>query len=168
MNRPQVERVKALIAKAPLGHYIDEEGIGVLAERAAVEIVLKDEEYLFRKGDEANSFYIVAEGRLALVRDTLPSAQAPRIVHVLEQGDLLGELSFIDGTPRTGSVRALGEASVLSFEADDIRPLSEEHPKLIFDFMRAVIKRVHHTMTTLSMQQSELADYIASGGRGRL
>jgi CRP-like cAMP-binding protein len=166
MTRPQVQRVSELIDAAPLRQYIDAEGAQILAERAASEVVLKDGEYLYHKGDAANSFFIVAEGRLASVGKELREGER-RILHVLEQGDLLGELSFIDGTPRTLSVCALGDASVLCFEAEDILPLSSEHPQLIFDFMRAVIKRVHHTLSAIIQQQSELTDYITSGARGR-
>ncbi len=166
MNRPQIERVRSLIDAAPLRQYIDAEGAQILAEKAASEVALKDGEYLYHAGDEAGSFFIVAEGRLASVSKRKKEGP-PRILHVLEQGDLLGELSFIDGTPRTLSVCALGDASVLCFEAEDILPLSDEHPKLIFDFMRAVIKRVHHTLSSIVQQQSELTDYITSGARGR-
>lgn len=166
MNKPQLERVRELINQAPLHQYIGDEGAKILAEKAASEIRLADDEYLYHKGDAANSFYIVAEGRLAFMRDDASDGKQ-RILHVLEKGDLIGELSFIDGSPRTLSVCALGEASVLCFEAEDIRPLSSEHPQLVFDFMRAVIKRVHHMVATIGRQQMELTDYIASGGRGR-
>jgi CRP-like cAMP-binding protein len=166
MNKPQVARVRDLINAAPLRQYIGEEGAQVLAERAASETRLANDDFLYHQGDTASSFYIVAEGRIAFVQQNSKDDK-PRILHVLEKGDLLGELSFIDGSPRECSAVALGEASVLCFEAADIIPLSTEHPKLIFDFMRAVIKRVHHTLSSMGQQQRELADYIASGGRGR-
>jgi len=167
MNKPQVERVLDLINAAPLRQYIGEDGAQLLAERAASEIQLANDEFLFHQGDTASSFYLVAEGRIAFVIENSGDESKARILHVLEKGDLLGELSFIDGSPRMVSAVAMGEASVLCFEAADIEPLSTEHPKLIFDFMRAVIKRVHHTLSSIGQQQRELADYIVSGGRGR-
>ena len=38
----------------------------------------------------------------------------------------------------------------------------------MFDFMRAVIKRVHLTVASVGKQQIALADYIATAGKGRL
>ena len=166
MSISQIERVRDLIMQAPLGKYIGEEGAWILAEKAAREICLSEDEFLYHRGDSANSFYIVTEGRIAIGREGRDDRKM-RIFHVLEKGDLLGELSFIDGTPRTVSALALGSASVLCFDAVDIRPLVTEHPKMVFDFMRAVIKRVHRTVSAIGQQQMELADYISSGGRGR-
>ncbi|WP_456380746.1 cyclic nucleotide-binding domain-containing protein [Thiolapillus sp.] len=167
MNKPDIERVRKLILEAPIGKYIGEEGAQILAERACCEELLKDGEFLFHQGDSENSFYIVAEGRLALVKER-KKGKRPRILHVLEKGDLVGELSFIDDTPHTTSVMALGDAAVLRFKAEDIRPLITEHPQMMFDFMRAVIKRVHHTLANIGKQQMALADYISTAGKGRL
>lgn len=96
------------------------------------------------------------------------SGKKPRVLHMLHKGDLVGELSFIDQTHHALSVTALGDATVLQFKAEDINPLITEHPKLVFDFMRAIVKRVHHTMAEVSKQQMALTEYIGTGGKGRV
>lgn len=166
MNKREVERISALIFAAPLGQYIGVEGASILAAKAANERRLKDNEFLYRKGETTSSFFIVTEGRLAFVREKDADGDVS-ILHVLQKGDLVGEMSFIDDTPHTVSVCALGDAAVLCFKESDIKPLVTEHPKLIFDFMRAVIKRVHQTVATIGQQQSDLVDYVARGGSGR-
>ena len=167
MKKPDRKQAKKLIMEAPIGEYIGEDGAQILADRACCEVILEDSEYLFHHGDMENSFYIVAEGRLALTKER-KNNKNPHILHVLEKGDLVGELSFIDNTPNMTSVMALGKASVLRFKAEDISPLITEHPRFMFDFMRAVIKRVHHTVANISKQQMALSDYISTGGKGRL
>ncbi len=166
MNKPDIERVKQLIEEAPIGKYIGATGAQILAERACCEEPLKNDEFLFHEGDKADSFYLLADGRLAIVKER-KKGKKPRILHVLEKGDLVGELSFIDDTPHTRSVMALGDATVLRFKADDIRPLINDEPQLMFDFMRAIIKRVHLTLANIGKQQMALSEYIASGGKGR-
>ncbi|NIY84743.1 Crp/Fnr family transcriptional regulator [Vibrio hepatarius] len=166
MNKPQAEQVVKQILQAPIGSYIGEEGAQVLAQRAARIEKLKDGEFLYRQGDAANSFYMVTSGRLGLIRENQKTGKGT-LLHVLEEGDLTGELSFIDGEPRSLSVEAFGDASVLCFDRQDIEPLIDEYPKVIFNFMRAVVKRVHHTVSAIGQQQSELSHYIATGGRGR-
>jgi len=79
-----------------------------------------------------------------------------------------GELSFIDQTPHDLSVRALGQAAVLCFKAGDIQPLITQHPQLVYNFMRAVVKRVHSVVTTLAEHEMALQHYIQTGGRGRI
>jgi CRP/FNR family cyclic AMP-dependent transcriptional regulator len=166
MKEQEIDRIAALIYEAPLGGYIGRDGAGILAAHAAAERLLKDKEFLFRKGETTSSFYIVTEGRLALVREK-SSARTELIIHVLEKGDLTGELSFIDQTPHALSVYALGDAAVLCFNADDIKPLITEHPELIYNFMRAVIKRVHQVVNTVGEHEMEMLQYILTGGRGR-
>ncbi|MEW5886061.1 MAG: cyclic nucleotide-binding domain-containing protein [Pseudomonadota bacterium] len=167
MQEREVERIASLIYEAPLGEYIGRDGAAVLAAHAGREHRLQDGEFLFHQGDLTNSFYIVTEGRLALVREKTQTRREVT-VHVLEKGDLVGELSFIDQTPHHLSVRALGDAAVLCFKAGDIQPLITEQPQLVYNFMRAVVKRVHSVVATMSEHEMELQQYIATGGRGRV
>lgn len=165
-EKPDVEHIQKLIADAPIGGYIGEDGARILAERACNVIILKDGDYLFRKGEKTTSFYLVESGRVARIKDEVKDKKA-RVLHTLHKGDLVGELSFIDQTDHVRSVIALGDARVLQFKGEDIQPLITGHPQLMFDFMRAVIKRVHHTVKDISKQQQALADYIGTGGKGR-
>ncbi len=161
-----VDEITKLIRAAPIGEYIGDAGSQILAERAAQSLDLQDNEALFEKGSSTNSFYIVIEGRLAIMAE--PMRTQANILHILEKGDLVGELSFIDGSPHASTVRSLGHSRVISFNKSDIDPLISEHPLLVFNFMRAIIKRVHSTLTAINRQQSELLTYISTGGRGRL
>ncbi len=168
-RRPEdIEKIKNFILEAPIGQYIGEEGAKVLAEHAGSIVKLKSDDYLFRKGELTNSFFLVVDGHLARIEETPKGLKPYRVIHTLHRGDLVGELSFIDDTPHTMSVIALGDATVLQFSADEIKPLITTHPQLMYDFMRAIIKRVHHTLYSLNQQQSALQDYISSGARGRV
>jgi CRP-like cAMP-binding protein len=167
MNERKVDHIASLIYEAPLGEYIGRSGAAVLAEHAGHEQTLQDGEFLIHHGNVSNSFYIVTEGRLALVREKT-AERREIVVHLLEKGDLVGELSFIDQTPHSLSVKALGPASVLCFKAGDMQNLITQHPQLTYNFMRAIIKRVHHLVDTLGQHELELQQYIQTGGRGRL
>ena len=161
------QEIAALICNAPIGQYIGEEGATILAQRAAQKIDLQDDEVLCERGVSTNCFYIVTQGRLAIT-NAVKDKDRTTVLHILEKGDLVGELSFIDGSGHADTVRSLGNASVISFNQDDIFPLIKDHPELIFNFMRAVIKRVHSTLTAINRQQNELLAYIQTGGKGRL
>ncbi len=165
MEKPDAKKVKKVIMEAPIGSYLGEDGAQIFAERACAELHFKDSEFLYKKGDLENSFYIVTKGRFGIINE-IEKDKKPRIMHVLEKGDLVGELSFIDDTPHTASIMALGDASVLCFKAEDIKPLVTEEPEVMFDFMRAIIKRVHHTLADIGKQQMALSTYISTGSYG--
>ena len=81
-----------------------------LLERSTVRR-LDDDEHLFHHGDVADCMYLVESGRLAVQTTTSDGDTA--IVRVIGPGHVVGELALIvDGLRRTGSVVALGRASV--------------------------------------------------------
>ncbi|MEZ5192326.1 MAG: cyclic nucleotide-binding domain-containing protein [Nocardioides sp.] len=105
------ERAARVIYEAPIGEYVGREGAEVLAQYAGEERSLADREMLYRAGDPSDAFFIVTDGRLALVREG--NEQNPEvIIHVLERGDLIGEQSFLGGTRHATSCVALGAARV--------------------------------------------------------
>ncbi len=167
MNKPDIDQIYNFILNAPIGQYLGDRGSRIFAERACCAEELKDGDFLFKKGESTTSFYIVAEGRLAAVKLKKKKEKKPHILHILEEGDLVGELSFIDDTHHTSSVIAQGDARVLQFKAKDIRPLILSEPQIMFDFMRAVIKRVHQTVASINTQNMALSDYLATTGKGR-
>lgn len=164
MTDRTLDRLAAIIYQAPLGQYIGREGSETLAHYIGDELALADGEVLFRRGDRAETFFMVTSGTLAVVREE--TTQRPELVlHVLEPGDIVGELSFIDGTPHTVTVRAEGDAQLISFALPSLDPLVEEHPRLVYNFMRAVLMRVHHTSAAIARQQQDLTDYISGGAK---
>jgi CRP-like cAMP-binding protein len=168
MKEQDIDRFVKLIYTAPLGDYIGRDGaellIGCLSDDPIV--TLKKGELLYRKGDIAENFFIVIEGRLARVRENHTPEQES-IVHVLEKGDLVGEINFFDGTPRSLTVRAMEDASVLRFEAEHVKPALMKNPQIMYDFMRAVIKRANHVAATIAEHEMELQRYILNAGRQR-
>jgi CRP-like cAMP-binding protein len=159
-----LDRIASQIYQAPLGQYLGREGAEVLAGHCTDEVTLAAGEFLFRRSDRADAFHLVSSGKLAVVREK--TTQRPELVlHILEVGDLVGELSFLDGTPHTVSIRATEDAHLLRFARADFDPMVEAYPRVAFDFMRAVVTRIHHTAASIARQQQELTDFVSSGGK---
>jgi CRP/FNR family cyclic AMP-dependent transcriptional regulator len=92
-----------------------------LAERRAVlkaseRLRLRPGEMLFRQGDAVpagtGAFYGLVEGRIKA--SSLREDGKEAILAVLEPGNWFGEISLIDGQPRTHDATALGAAEVLA------------------------------------------------------
>src|SRR5215471_4951438 len=78
----------------------------------ACPLSLKADQTLFMVGDEGDGCYRVEEGLLKA--SIAAPAGGERILAILGPGSVVGELSLIDGGPRSASVTALRE-SKLSF-----------------------------------------------------
>jgi len=80
---------------------------------ARIESFGEDEE-IYAEASEGSDFFFLLEGRMEATRSTPLGIQA---VARLEVGDLCGEVSLIDGRPRSTGVRALSPGRLLRFDA---------------------------------------------------
>lgn len=72
---------------------------------------------IFHRGDEGSNLYIIQKGRVKIV---LPSPQGDEaILAILTPGEVIGELSFIDGKSRSATVEALEDAELLCLSRKD-------------------------------------------------
>jgi CRP-like cAMP-binding protein len=83
---------------------------------------------LFAEGDEAHEVLLVRSGAVKIV---VTSASGREVVlDVLEAGQLLGELSAIDGGVRSAGALALTAVEVVAVAQDTFRGLLDTHPSL--------------------------------------
>jgi CRP/FNR family transcriptional regulator len=106
---------------------------------------------LFREGDASQDLYVVVTGRLKV---HLRSARHREelILAVLGPGDTLGELSLLDGQPRSADARALDESTLLALPAEPLRVLLERSPGLAL----AVAQEVAATLRRLTGSTGDL------------
>jgi len=92
---------------------------------------------IIEMGTEDRDLFIVVAGELETYR---PVGREERRVILVRPGDLIGEMAFIDGKPRSASVRALEESHVLRIRAADVERLCRDHPAVGLKFMREIGK----------------------------
>jgi CRP-like cAMP-binding protein len=71
---------------------------------------------LFHEGDRSRDVYLVRSGRLKV--STVSSGGKELLLVVREPGDLVGELSALDGSPRSATVTALEPVEVVVVSAE--------------------------------------------------
>jgi CRP-like cAMP-binding protein len=136
---------------------LDAEQCAVLAKLITLRD-LKDHEVLVHEGVAANHLYVVVKGTLGVVKNAGTADQI--LLHSLGAGELAGELGFLDGTERFASLLALGDVRVLSLEREQLETLIDTHPRVLYRVMRSIIRTVHLVQRRLSMQATELSNYI--------
>jgi small-conductance mechanosensitive channel/CRP-like cAMP-binding protein len=85
-----------------------------------------DGEVIVRQGDPGQTMYIVAAGKVAVVLE--PKRQ---VVATIEPGGYFGEMSLLTGDPRSATVLAHGDTSVLEIDAELFRKLGVDSPQSI-------------------------------------
>ncbi len=107
---------------------------------------LKDREILFHEGDPGEHFYIVMKGELAVL---MAAGQAEELqLNLLRAGEHFGEMSLImPGGHRTATVRARGDATLLSMSRIQFLELTTKHPELSASMVRVLSQRLDATNT---------------------
>jgi CRP/FNR family transcriptional regulator, cyclic AMP receptor protein len=83
-------------------------------------------EVIFHMGDPGDALFVILSGD---VKISLPSATGEEaILATLGAGDVFGELSLLDGAPRSASATALGPTDVVILPRDQFRELIATEP----------------------------------------
>jgi CRP-like cAMP-binding protein len=78
-----------------------------ILDRAPV-VTVASGDFFFREGDAADSMFVLESGRAAVLKGA-----AGALLRVVEPGECFGEMSLIDFSPRSASVRADDDCTAL-------------------------------------------------------
>ena len=149
--------LKQLVAKSVLGKELSEGDVEVVAKLAHL-MRLEDGQVLAPEGVPDSRMHVVVNGALAVSRQGANGHWDN--LHVMTAGDLVGELSFLDGTPHYATLRALGVTEIFSLDRADLESLVEKHPWIAYRIMRAIVRFTHGLQRRMSMQSAELVHYL--------
>ena len=89
---------------------------------------------------ESDYMLLVLDGEVLI--ETLSSGDSTVVVNVLGAGHLIGEMSVLDGTPRSATCTAQTEVQVAKMTRCNLERLIEEHPTIAARFLMAIAKRL--------------------------
>ena len=144
MNLEEVREMSDLLARLGDDDYS-------LFESLSSELVLAPDEQVFKENDEAERFFVIAEGIVAL--ETARPAKPPATVQTLGPGDLLGLSWRLTPHRWMWSARAVTEARLAVFDAAVIRAACDfdsDLDRLMWEVVaRESSKRLHHARLQL-------------------
>jgi CRP/FNR family cyclic AMP-dependent transcriptional regulator len=94
---------------------------------------------LFHQGDDAGAVVVLLEGH---VKATMMNDGREVILAFPGPGEILGELSAVDGQPRSGTVRAVDDIEALVIPGSAFRAFLEHRPRVALVLLRAVAARL--------------------------
>ncbi len=95
---------------------------------------------LFRQGDPANALYLVTSGCLAVVMRQPDGGEAK--VAQVHAGETVGEMALISGEPRSATVVAMRDTSLLRIGRDAFEKLIRRHPDAMLHLARQLAQRL--------------------------
>jgi CRP-like cAMP-binding protein len=99
-------------------------------------------ESIVRQGAAGDSMFVVLKGNVRVLLE--PSGQE---VAIIPAGGFFGEMSMLTGEPRTATVRAINDATLLEISAAEFRQLAVANPSLL-----------DHVSTVVGMRRTGLEE----------
>ena len=109
---------------------------------------LRASETLFKAGDEGTGFYRLEKGALKVIL-TSPQGEQ-RIVALLTPGAIVGDLSMIDGLPRSASVLAVTAAELSFVSRTAFMDCTNRHPEIYHYLTSLLANRLRETDETIA------------------
>jgi CRP/FNR family transcriptional regulator, cyclic AMP receptor protein len=155
----------ALLAEVPFFALLDEEERATLASQ--MEVVRHPAGHvLFTVGDPGDSLYVIRSG---VVEVFVKNDTGQRIVlETAGPKDFFGEMSLLDGGPRTASVIVSEDLEAIRVDRGDIKRLLEKHPTSAIDLLTAMGRRLRQTGELLRHTASRNVNREAEDTRGQV
>lgn len=130
MSDEVVEELK----RVPLFQGMSDRSLQRVAE-IAKEVSHPDGKVVLEEDHSAVGFHMILEGQAE-------ASQGGKVIGTMGPGDYFGEMSLIDGKPRSASVVARGELKTLAIPAWNFNRLLDENPEMMRALMVALSERV--------------------------
>lgn len=96
---------------------------------------------LCQEGAYEEIFYILARGS-AVITKNAGLQEGERLLRVAGRGDLIGEMALIQNAPRSATVRAVTECSVLEMSKGDFETMLRRSPAMAINLIRTTVERI--------------------------
>jgi CRP/FNR family cyclic AMP-dependent transcriptional regulator len=110
-------------------------------EKTGYEKQLNTGEVLFKDGDPGDEMYLIKSGK---IRISKPAGDVEKTLAVLKEGDFFGEMSVIDGSPRSATATAIEPTELVIFDREVFMNQVRENP-LIEYVLHTLIRRLRET-----------------------
>jgi len=137
----ETKKVIPLLQKTPI--FAKTSGASLEAMlKSAVQKSVKAGTKIVEKGQSGVGFYLILDGEAEVVADGKKLAD-------LGPGSFFGELSVIDGAPRTADVVAKTDTTCLVVTQWAMRSLISSHPEIALSMLEELCKRLRATNRVL-------------------
>jgi CRP/FNR family cyclic AMP-dependent transcriptional regulator len=136
----------AVLSDIPFFHFLDDNERVSLATQLE-EVKIPEGEVLFHYGEPGDCLYVIRSGKAEVF---FKDDTGTRIVlEVAGAGDVVGELSLLDGGPRTASVVVTEALDALRLDRADLDQFLRRHPLAAIDLLSAMGRRLRVTADRL-------------------
>ncbi len=128
-----------ILRHIPLFSLLDDQELAALAQQLDQKTFLAGQ-LIISAGETGDTMFIVQSGKVELfLQDSIDEHVT---LSILDPGELFGELSLLDKSPRSANALAVENTTLLIVDGHDLEMLVRSHPHAALDMMSMLGKRV--------------------------
>ena len=99
---------------------------------------LKRGQVLVREGEAGEEMFVVLRGSMVISKAV--TGRVEQVLARIGPGDFFGEMSLFDRSPRSATVQADADATLLVLDREALRRLTEQNPRAAAAFFQALVQ----------------------------
>jgi CRP/FNR family transcriptional regulator len=119
--------------------------------------IYKDTEIIIKQGDPGDCMYVIQEGLVEVIKET---ERGEVQLALRGTGEFFGEMAIFEREVRSATVRALGQARVLTIDKKNFLRRIHEDPSLAFQLVQSMSARIRALSTEVSLLRINLDEII--------
>lgn len=125
---------------------------------------LKKGELLFKEGDQSTAMYLLSKGMIRIFKK---KGDAVIEIDTLRPGQIIGEMAFLDGNPRSASGEAMMDCELIEISQAIYQSTMAQVPEWVKVLLKATAARLRSTTTKLKNLEtaSSAVEYTESGAK---
>ncbi len=140
------------LRKVPLFADLPEADLARLCEMVE-RVQLPAGEVLFEEGSRGDRAYVIESGELEVIKN---SGGQPILLDLRRAGDVIGEIALLEDTPRTATLRARSDSTLLAINQEQFDYLTNSSPTAARALFSIVLSR-YRNMTASMRQRDKMA-----------
>jgi len=123
-----------------------------MGDTSSLGRVYKDGEIIVQQGEAGDCMYVIQDGLVEVVVE-----EGGQEVHIAirREGEFFGEMAIFEHEVRMATVRALGEARVLTIDEKNFVRRIHEDPSLAYRVVRTMSQRIRALATRIATYEAE-------------
>jgi CRP/FNR family cyclic AMP-dependent transcriptional regulator len=154
-----MQTLQRILAEHPFFKDLEVPYLQLLAECAS-NVRFNAGEVIFREGEEANLFYLVRHGKVAV--EMFAPGRGPVIIQTLGEGDLLGWSWLIEPYRWRFEARAVELTRAIALDGGCLRGKCEEDHTLGYELMKRVAHVIENRLQATRLQLLDVYDGVRS------
>ncbi len=123
---------------------------------------LQKGDLLFKEGDSSNAMYLIRSG---MVRIFKKKGDQQIEIDTLRSGQIVGEMAFLDGNPRSASAEALMETELVEISKSIYDTTMIQVPEWLKVLLKAIVARLRSTTTKMKNLETSSSEMNYADGR---